>query len=117
MRHGSVGCGRIRTREKSENENGARGRALTANICNQGDYTMASATGWAVQAQDEVIVNTVAATSRAALVNWLAVACDIAVTKYTSDTQIYELWDKHKGEETILVEVIIHTRLPQVRTT
>lgn len=61
--------------------------------------------GWAVL-DGEIKVNTVAATRRAAIVNWLMTERRVIAFNDWSDTMIEDWWEKEKGEAEA-IEVVV----------
>lgn len=55
------------------------------------------AEGWAVTTSNgDIEVSTVSPTRRAAIVNWLVVACSIMIRNSHSDADIEEIWRKNR---------------------
>lgn len=62
--------------------------------------------GWGVVGKDGLIVNTVADTKRAAMVNWLCTSGHHLARQATTDLQIQALFDAFSAEDGVMAQPV-----------
>jgi hypothetical protein len=67
---------------------------------------MMAAQGWAVSHKDEIHLDTVAPTRRAAIINWLTTSKDIMALAQCPDDVLEKLWDTLR-EDADLTEIVV----------
>ena len=74
---------------------------------------MMAAQGWAVCHRDEIHLDTVAPTRRAAIINWLTTSKDIMALAQCPDDVLEKLWSTLR-EDADLMEIVV-TPMPGAR--
>jgi hypothetical protein len=67
---------------------------------------MMAARGWAVSHKDQIHLDTVAPTRRAAIINWLTTSKDIMALAQCPDDVLEKLWDTLR-EDADLTEIVV----------
>ena len=66
--------------------------------------------GFAIVVNDEINIATVSKSRRAAIVNWLVIACRQVILSTTTDEEIEKFWERHQNCASV---VVVNIELPE----